>query len=117
MEAAGVGQAELAERLGMHESSISRMIRGQTQGVTVDQLVRIERALDLRPGRVLRTAGLVDADDGATVRERIETDPLLTASERTIVLRIYDGSVAASREDRKRSSVNSEPAARRSRRT
>lgn len=117
MAGADVRPAELARRLDVAESTVSRLAGGLVQDVTVDRLVQIERALGVPPGRLFRSAGLVVDDDGITVRERIEADPLLTADELRIVLRIYDSAVAASAESRSRSSAKATPTTRRTRRS
>jgi transcriptional regulator with XRE-family HTH domain len=116
MARAGVNAAELARRLDVSESTISRLAAGQVQDVTVDRLVQIEHALGTPRGRLFRTAGLVD-DRDATVHEVIESDPLLTADELRFVIRTYESAVAASAAERKRSSVKATPTKRNARRS
>lgn len=117
MSAAGVKAAELAQRLGVAESTVSRLAAGLVQDVSVDRLVQIEAALGLPRGRLFRSAGLVDDPTGETVRERLEGDPALSAAELRIVLRVYDSAVDASREERRVSSSRTAPSARSKRRS
>lgn len=116
MARVGVNAAELARRLEVAESTISRLAAGQVQDVTVDRLVQIEHALGIPRGRLFRTAGLVD-DRETTVHDMIESDPLLTADELRFVLRTYESAVTASAEERKRSSVKATPTKRSARRS
>lgn len=117
LTAAGVTPAELARRLHVADSTVSRLIGGLVQDVSLDRVLQIEAVLGLPRGRLLRVGGVVSPDDGATTRERIENDPLLTGEELRIVLRIYDASVDASNAGRNKSSDNKAPAERRTRRS
>lgn len=113
---AGINPAELSRRLGVSESTVSRLIGGEVQDVTVDRIVQIERALGVPAGRVFRRAGLVTPEDGETVRDKLLADPSLTAEELLFVLRVYDAAVEASAEARSPSSPKTAPRVRSTRR-
>ena len=115
MTSQGMTARQLADGLGVSESTISRLINGETRDLTVDRVLEIERALgEPQRGVLFRRARLVD--DELTVRQRIEADPLLDDDSRRFVLRVYDGEVKESAAGRKRSGSSSEPTARRTRR-
>ena len=46
--ARGLSQRELAERLGVHESQVSRDERNEYHGITLDRAARILEAMDVR---------------------------------------------------------------------
>jgi DNA-binding Xre family transcriptional regulator len=53
--AKGVSQRELAERLGVHESQVSRDERNEYHGVTVERANRIAEALGVQIRSVVKT--------------------------------------------------------------
>ena len=53
---AGLTQAALAERIGLDQSGVSRIERGE-RPVTVDVLVAIARALGVPPAALLEDVG------------------------------------------------------------
>ncbi len=59
--ARGLSQRELAEKLGVHESQVSRDERNEYHGVTLDRAARILEVLDIE----LRTTVVVRSDDHA----------------------------------------------------
>ncbi len=107
--------AELARRLGVADSTVSRLLAGQVEDVTIGRIVQIETVLGLPRGHLLRGAAMID--EALTVRQRIEADASLTGEELRIVLRIYDSSVAVSAEERSSSGTKRAPAARSTRRS
>lgn len=60
-EAANVTQSQLGEALDTDQSGVSKIERGRPQA-TLTQIRRVEQALGLSPGTVLRVAGLVEED-------------------------------------------------------
>jgi len=61
--ARGISQRQLAERLGVHESQVSRDERNEYHGITLDRAARVLDAL----GVELRSTVQVSADDLASV--------------------------------------------------
>lgn len=51
--AQGLSQAELAERAGVRQATISAMERGQTTRVDLDVLERVGRALGVAPALLI----------------------------------------------------------------
>lgn len=115
METAGVSPAELAERLGVNASTVSRLVSGESEP-SIERIAQIEKALGVPAGRIYRSAGLVADDDGRTTQDIIECDPLLTVENMRFVVRTYNVAVEASSEERRRSSDNAAPMKRRTRR-
>lgn len=52
-EAAGLSQAALAKAVGVNQSTIAQLETGKRQSLTQDSMVKIERALGLRPGSLI----------------------------------------------------------------
>lgn len=115
LEATNTLPAELARRLGVNASTVSRLLSGGVDDVSIGRILQVEHVLGLPRGHLFRAARLVD--DALTVRQRIEADPDLTADELRLVLRIYDTSVAASLEARSKSGAKTAPTARSTRRS
>lgn len=105
----------LADKLGITDGHLSRILDGRVDGLAVEMVHELERCLELPAGALLTAGGYVRA--GESVRAAIEVDPLLTAEERRIALRVYDGCVEASASARKRSSASKPPTVRSTRRT
>lgn len=100
LKAAGELPADLARGLGVSESTVSRLINGETRDVTVARVVEIEDYLEMRPGQLFRLAGLVAPEDDAVTRSRIESDPSLDDIARPLVLQAYDWAVRDTAERR-----------------
>lgn len=99
VEEAGLSQKAFGELLNEKQQTVSAWLRRREP--KLDDLARIEAALDLKPGYIFRAAGYVK--DPSTVRDAIVGDTRLTQQWRDIVLVVYDSSVAQS--DRERNSV------------
>src|SRR5260370_25950930 len=52
MKAAGFEQKDLAEHLGIHESSVSRLLKGQ-RGLGVDELYSLAEMFRVRPDAIV----------------------------------------------------------------
>lgn len=86
---AGRSQKEIAARLPGGESQFSRFLRGKgSTDPTLSYVLLIEDALGLRPGQLLRQAGLVE-EIGST-RDAIVSDSTLTPRHRDTLLSVYD---------------------------
>jgi transcriptional regulator with XRE-family HTH domain len=89
----GMTQAELAEVIGTHFTSISQIERG-LRGLTIQQLVKLTRALGVSPNEVLldgkKTSERISRRRSRLLRrlQRIEELPL---SEQRAILKILDG--------------------------
>ena len=69
LTATKVTPAELARRLGVADSTVSRLVAGQIEDVTIGRVLQIEAVLGLPRGHLFRSARMVD--DALTVRQRI----------------------------------------------
>ena len=90
-EAAGLTQAEVADRIGAPQSYLSRWESSRVPGY--EDLWTIEtKGLGIAPGSVLRLAGFVEATDGEAggVPEAIDNDPSLTAQQKRMLLAAYE---------------------------
>ncbi len=67
--AQGMTQRDLAERLGVHESQVSRDERNEYHGISVDRIKRILDAL----GAEIRTRVVTFGEGAATGREPVTT--------------------------------------------
>lgn len=67
--AQGLSQRELAERLNLHESQVSRDERNEYHGISVDRIKRILDAL----GAEIRTSVVTFGESVATGREPVST--------------------------------------------
>lgn len=91
----GLSQKELAERLNVPASYISRWEVSRVPGL--EDLWLIETVgLRQQPGTLLRAAGFIGADPaaGGTVRDRLASDPRLRGKAKTVVLAAYDAATA-----------------------
>lgn len=93
---AGVGmtQAQVADRMGIDQTSVSRLSNGkwgEQGGPTPDLLARIENASGRPRGWILIQAGYVDPV--LSVPDAIAVDPLLSDGARRSVLDFYRGAV------------------------
>lgn len=77
----GRSQAWLAGELGIDQGHLSRVISGKVENLSLDLIVRIEKALDLERGVLLRAGGYVS--DSVTLSAAVETDPGLTREQRS----------------------------------
>lgn len=83
----------VSDALGLNPAQATRILDGRRQ-LYPHEIATLERAWKLPLGTILRRAGLVE--DAVTVRDAIAGDKSLLPAERRIVLRSYDGSIAAS---------------------
>jgi transcriptional regulator with XRE-family HTH domain len=87
----GLNRVQLCERLGIPQSTMSKMLSGESMRTTtlaLDRLAAIEEALDLPRGRLLRALGYVGTAEG--VRDAISADPRLPAHGKEAVLVLFD---------------------------
>jgi transcriptional regulator with XRE-family HTH domain len=90
----GLNQVQLAQRMGVDQTTISRLANGkwgEQGGPTPDILARIEEAAGRPRGWILIQAGYVD--DVRSTAEAIAVDPDLSDSARQIVSSYYQGVV------------------------
>ncbi|MEZ5377167.1 MAG: helix-turn-helix transcriptional regulator [Acidimicrobiales bacterium] len=90
-EAAGLTQAEVAERVGAPQSYLSRWETSRVP--SYGDLWTIEvKGLGVAPGSVLRLAGFVDQVAGETngVRDAISDDPSLSLPQKRMLLAAYE---------------------------
>lgn len=93
-------QKDLAAKVGEDPSKINRLIRGTHGDVTLGFVRRLEDALELPRGHLLRAAGCVE--EPSTTREAVLADPLLGETHKQTVLAVYEGQVALSDQERTR---------------
>ena len=89
--AAGLTQSEFGERVaGVPQTTVSRWEGGRVE-LTVEQVLDIETALQLRPGTLALLAGYSDPEraSGDTVGA-IKSDPNLDSQHRALLLRVLD---------------------------
>lgn len=87
----GFTQAQLAERMGVDQTTISRLANGrwgEAGGPTPDLLAKIEEAAGRPRGWILVQAGYVQAP--GSLREAIELDPGLSKKAREMLLTLHD---------------------------
>jgi transcriptional regulator with XRE-family HTH domain len=91
-EQRGVSQRELARLVDVHPSTVAQWEIGQSVP-RVPAAVRVERALDVEEGQLLRLLGYlhpdVQARTVAGVVEAVESDPSLAPEDRELLLTIY----------------------------
>lgn len=87
-EAANLTKVTLGARIGKPASYFTEWEKGR-KGAQLDDIIRIEEALNLTRGSILRLAGFID--EPATVRDAIAGDPTIPESDRVVILEIYDG--------------------------
>lgn len=93
----GLTQAQLAQRMGVDQTTISRLANGkwgEQGGPTPDILARIEEAAGRPRGWILVQAGYVDAV--RTIPEAIAMDPQLSADARRVLVGVYESVKSAS---------------------
>jgi transcriptional regulator with XRE-family HTH domain len=56
---ASISQRQLAEGLGMSQSSVSHMLTDRAAGLSAVEILRIEELCQVRPGTLYRAAGLI----------------------------------------------------------
>lgn len=91
--AAGLSQTELAERVGMDQTTVSRLARGVRPPTTIE-LVELEHAAGRPRGWVLARAGLLEVDRFVDVESAIVGDPELGEAGRVALLAAYRGMLA-----------------------
>lgn len=89
---------ELAAAIGVDAGQVSRLISGQVKELAVDRLVKIEQALNVRPGHLFRCLGVIS--DDVSVRDALSSDPSLNPRWRSDILHIYDAWVLLSAQER-----------------
>lgn len=85
-EQAGVTQEQLAERLGVHQTTVSTWLLGKAQP-PLRHLPAIDELCGQPKGHVLRLAGYVDDVD---VKSALASDPSLDPDGRGMVVRLYE---------------------------
>lgn len=88
-EAVGLTQTQLAERLGVDQTWVSKLARGKWagRGPTPDMLARIEEASGRPRGWILIRAGYID--EVADVESAIAVDPRLSEVARAQLLAYF----------------------------
>lgn len=86
LERLGVQRKDLAARLGVEPSTVSRYVTGKLS-VPLELLPAIDVMCGKRKGYVLRLAGFVD--DEMSTEEAISSDPALTETGRATVASYY----------------------------
>lgn len=84
-----VSQAELARRLGVDASVVSRWVNGKAP-FTHQDVAEIEHALELRPGTVAAVAGYHDLTGTLDTHTLILIDENLSPEDREILARLYE---------------------------
>lgn len=87
----GRTQAWLAAEIGMDAGHVNKIIKGAIPGLTLAMVVRLEDALELDRGDLLRAGGYVTA---IAVRDAIAADPVLTGEQKRTLRNVYDLSVS-----------------------
>lgn len=91
MNALGLSQEGLGERMGVPQTYVSRWLRQAEP--SPERVFEIERALGLEPGQLSHYLGYVPlcmVRSFADVRTAIERDETLTPNDRETVLRVYE---------------------------
>jgi transcriptional regulator with XRE-family HTH domain len=82
-----INKAELARRIGVNSGHVTRITQGEVAGLSVEMVLRIERALELPQGTIFRTAGLVSGD--VTVSDVLAADDRLDPADRRNFIGLY----------------------------
>ena len=85
----GVNQTELAERTGIKQPTLSRYFVSRVPDP--DTVLKIERALDLRPGDIGRLAGYVE--DAKSFEELLAKNVRITDEAKQSLNRVYEAAV------------------------
>lgn len=85
-EVAGLTQEQLAERLGVHQTTVSKWLVGKAQP-PLEHLPIVDALCGERRGHILRLAGFVD--DGVDVVAAINQDPALDEDSKAAMLLSY----------------------------
>lgn len=86
---AGRTLASLAKEVGMDAAWATRLTQGRLPALTVEQLRRVEQALDTPKGALFISAGLVDP--ALDVPSAIDADPALNPEAKRSLHVLYDG--------------------------
>lgn len=86
-KAAGLRQVDIADALGVNQSSVSRWANG-LEPIEIEYFPKIDELCGQPLGYLLDLAGYVSRDP-LTVEEAIARDPNLTPDNRAFVLRVY----------------------------
>lgn len=86
-------QYVVADAAGVRQPTVSRW-ENTTQGdiFSIDKMLKIEAALGVSPGTILRAAGLIDVPG---VIEAIDADPALNDAARDHLKLLYRGTAAS----------------------
>jgi transcriptional regulator with XRE-family HTH domain len=87
VETAGLTQEQLAERLGVHQTTVSKWLLGKAQP-PLEHLPTIDALCGQPKGHVLRLAGYVE-DIDSDVLAAIAQDPHLSEDGRASVTQVY----------------------------
>lgn len=85
----GVSQAELARRLGVDPSVVSRLVNGKAP-FSHEDVANIEDALNLTPGTVAVVAGLYAPGNPMDVQTQLLIDECLSPEDRELLARLYE---------------------------
>ena len=103
LEAAGLSQAALGERVGVAQNTVSTWVAGKYQPEP-KVVFSIERALDATPGSLSLLLGYLPPEAAgrsvASVREAIASDPRLDTRGKAALLAAYDAYIAGGRRRR-----------------
>lgn len=84
-----VSQVELARRLGVDPSVVSRWVNGKAP-FTHQDVADIEDALRLRPGTVATAAGYYDPDSPLDIPAQLLMDDNLSPEDRVLLAQLYE---------------------------
>lgn len=87
-------QAWLAREVGIDAGHLNKIISGKVPGLSLEMVMRIEDALELDRGDLLRAGGFVSA---GRVRDAIAADKGLTAEQKRTLRSVYDLAVSSRR--------------------
>jgi transcriptional regulator with XRE-family HTH domain len=90
----GYSQAAVADRLGVHQATVSSIELGQ-RCASIAELRALEHWWRLPDGYIERRAGLIA--DTTSARAALENDPQLDANARKMLLAAYDAVTRTSR--------------------
>lgn len=86
-------QTWLAGEVGIDGGHLNKIIKGLVPGLSLEMVMRIENALGLDRGDLLRAGGFVSASG---VRDAIAADKALTAEQKRTLRNVYDLAAASS---------------------
>lgn len=94
VKAAGITQSELAEAMGVDQTTVSTWVRGMRR-IPLDALPELEETMGVTVGTLLRKAGYVSY--GGDVVSAVAADPALNDSGRQAVIAVYEALVLSAK--------------------